>query len=61
MAFKVHTHSPTMQGKKPQKKKKTKQKKHRIVIYSWLHTGTNHKNLAIWKPFFFRNLAMLFP
>jgi len=27
-------------------------KKVRILLYSWLRTGTHHKNLVIWKPFF---------
>jgi hypothetical protein len=34
-------------------------KKIRILLYSWLPTGTYHKNLAIWKLSFFRNLTNL--
>jgi hypothetical protein len=28
-------------------------KENRIPLYSWLHTGTYHKNLAIWNFFLF--------
>jgi hypothetical protein len=35
-----------------------KLEKIRIFLYSWLPTGTYHKNLAIWN-FFFQNLVNL--
>jgi hypothetical protein len=30
-------------------------KKNRIPPYSWLYTGTYHKNLAIWNFFFLKS------
>jgi hypothetical protein len=29
------------------------EKRNRILLYSWLLTGTYYKSLVIWKPFFF--------
>jgi len=38
--------------KKTKKKKKNKKKKRKILLYSWLPTGTTyHKNMAIWNFF----------
>ncbi len=40
-----------------------KWKKNRILLYSWLPTGTQHKNLAIWNFLFFEigELGPFFP